>query len=98
MRAPRAAWAEWTCKTLSKEVSIPQTTADTLYITVKGSRRALSPTPPPKPRNKTPYSAHSSQAPPGGACFFCARFARLQGASVGTARRVAVPLLPPGRA
>jgi hypothetical protein len=70
MQARRAAWAEWTCETLSKEVSIPETTADTLYITVKGSRRALSPTPPPKPRNKTPYSAHSSQAPPSGACFF----------------------------
>src|ERR1700682_5697065 len=49
---------------------MPETTADRLYIRVKGSRRALSPTPPPKPRNETPYSAHSSQAPPSGACFF----------------------------
>src|SRR2546429_636177 len=41
-----------------------------INITAKGLRPVLSRTPPPKPRNKTPYSAHSSQAPPSGACFF----------------------------
>src|SRR5580765_7361651 len=68
LRVAWAAWAGWTCKNLSKEVSIPQATLDSLYITVKGSRPA-TPAQPRKTRNKTPYSAHSSQAPSRGPVF-----------------------------
>src|SRR5882762_9190257 len=94
MAARRAAWAEWTCNTLSKEVSIPETAADRLYITVRGKRPALSRTPPPKTRNKTPYSAHYLQAPPSGACFFVPAARTLNGTPAGAVRPVAVQLLP----
>jgi hypothetical protein len=39
----RAAWAEWTCKDLSKEVSILKYNIDNMYSMVKGySPRPLS--------------------------------------------------------
>jgi len=62
LRVAWAAWAGWTCKNLSKEVSIPQATLDSLYITVKGSWPA-TPAQPRKTRNKTPYSALSNKIP-----------------------------------
>jgi hypothetical protein len=70
MAVLQAAWAEWTCKGLSKEVSIPLATADTLYITVTGWRPVPSGAPSGKTRNKTPYSAHYLQAPYRGLFFF----------------------------
>src|SRR5579862_1178932 len=77
MLALRAAWAEWTCKDPSKEVSIRRITADTLDITVKGERAGFSAGANPESRGtKTPYSAHSSQAPHVGACFFVPAFLR----------------------
>jgi hypothetical protein len=64
MPALRAVWAEWTCNDPSKEVSIRRITADTLDITVKGPRAGFSAGADPESRGtKTPYSAHSSQAP-----------------------------------
>ena len=71
MRALRAAWAEWTCEDPSKEVSIRRITADTLDITVKGARAGFDAGADPESRGtKTPYSAHSSQAPQVRGLFF----------------------------
>ena len=66
----RAAWAGWTCKNLSKEVSIPHATLDRLYITVKGVRLASVGRYPESRGTRPPIPRIPRRPQSHGACFF----------------------------